>query len=349
MDKKVLEDLYIVAQGKGYRKSIDDFQTLLSQDEAVFNDMYGYAQSQGYKKSTTDFADLIGASDLLKKKVTASQQGQAVVTDTGKPASGPSPLASSVEKDEPAVSLQIFGDQTLSFEPGLAQTRAKAFTETLEKHSGLLASDASAKNIQDQKDEFYSQHPNAQVRDAWAKVKSGKGNDDLQAVLDENSDPYPPTAAYIDSYQRGSVSSDPSIREAAAQLAKLESEGIRMFSAEAKEAEALKAKIQQSPYYGDNKPELSVAQQFADQKYKKYDFAELTPFVEDVKVSLKTELEGFMNQRMPEYIAENALPTGKKIKDEIKSLHQELKDNSDLSLTQLKQIRDGGFVYEDTK
>jgi hypothetical protein len=123
MDKKVLEDLYIVAQGKGYRKSIDDFQTLLSQDEAVFNDMYGYAQSQGYKKSTTDFADLIGASDLLKKKVTASQQGQAVVTDTGKPASGPSPLASSVA---PALEIESIGYQTSQFQDKEFQRRSTA-------------------------------------------------------------------------------------------------------------------------------------------------------------------------------------------------------------------------------
>jgi hypothetical protein len=59
----------------------------------------------------------------LKKKGTASQQGQAVVTDTGKPASGPSPLVSSVA---PALEIESIGYQTSQFQDKESQRRSTA-------------------------------------------------------------------------------------------------------------------------------------------------------------------------------------------------------------------------------
>ena len=77
MDEEVINDLYNRARSKGYKKSLDEFISLLHSDQEVFDDMYGYVQSKGYKKGTEDFSALIGK--------TQSTQQQPVVQPTVQP------------------------------------------------------------------------------------------------------------------------------------------------------------------------------------------------------------------------------------------------------------------------
>ena len=62
--EEVLLDLYNRAQTKGYKKSMEDFTSLLYTNDNVLQDMYGYVQSKGYNKPIDDFEKLIG-----KKKI----------------------------------------------------------------------------------------------------------------------------------------------------------------------------------------------------------------------------------------------------------------------------------------
>lgn len=58
--EEVLIDLYNRAQTKGYKKSLENFTSLLYTNDDVLQDMYGYVQSKGYSKSLNDFENLIG-------------------------------------------------------------------------------------------------------------------------------------------------------------------------------------------------------------------------------------------------------------------------------------------------
>ena len=58
--EEVLLDLYNRAQTKGYKKSMEDFTSMLYTNDNVLQDMYGYVQSKGYNKPIDDFEKLIG-------------------------------------------------------------------------------------------------------------------------------------------------------------------------------------------------------------------------------------------------------------------------------------------------
>lgn len=62
MNEEVINDLYNNAVSKGYKKSREEFVSLLQSNDAVMNDMYSYVQSKGYKKGINDFKGLIGAN-----------------------------------------------------------------------------------------------------------------------------------------------------------------------------------------------------------------------------------------------------------------------------------------------
>ena len=62
MNEEVINDLYNNAVSKGYKKSREEFVSLLQSNDAVMNDMYTYVQSKGYKKGVDDFKGLIGAN-----------------------------------------------------------------------------------------------------------------------------------------------------------------------------------------------------------------------------------------------------------------------------------------------
>ena len=47
MDQEVLQDLYERAKSKGYSKSIQEFQQLISSDNEVLNDNFEYVKSKG--------------------------------------------------------------------------------------------------------------------------------------------------------------------------------------------------------------------------------------------------------------------------------------------------------------
>jgi hypothetical protein len=62
MDEQVIDDLYARATSKGYKKSRQEFISLLHSDDDVMNDMYSYVQSKGYRKDISDFKRLVGAT-----------------------------------------------------------------------------------------------------------------------------------------------------------------------------------------------------------------------------------------------------------------------------------------------
>jgi hypothetical protein len=74
MNEEVINDLYGNAVSKGYKKSREEFVSLLNSNDAVLNDMYSYVQSKGYKKGVDDFKNLIGATSPMAIKPEVDQQ-----------------------------------------------------------------------------------------------------------------------------------------------------------------------------------------------------------------------------------------------------------------------------------
>jgi len=80
MNEEVINDLYSNAVSKGYKKSREEFVSLLNSNSNVLNDMYSYVQSKGYGKGIDEFKSLIGGPvkvveetiEPVKKKDTVS-------------------------------------------------------------------------------------------------------------------------------------------------------------------------------------------------------------------------------------------------------------------------------------
>ncbi len=48
MDEKLIDQLYSRATSLGYKKSRDEFASLVKTDNEVFDDMFSFAKSKGY-------------------------------------------------------------------------------------------------------------------------------------------------------------------------------------------------------------------------------------------------------------------------------------------------------------
>ena len=92
MDQEVLQDLYDRAKSKGYSKSIEEFQQLISSDNEVLNDNFEYVKSKGYAKDISDFSVLVGFGE---KKNSNSTSEEVVTESTTETEASPSSLDSS--------------------------------------------------------------------------------------------------------------------------------------------------------------------------------------------------------------------------------------------------------------
>jgi len=71
MNEQAINTMYQLAQREGYKKSYEDFTTLLGENEEAMKTMYGLAQQEGYKNSIDDFYGLMGVE---KKNLVGSQE-----------------------------------------------------------------------------------------------------------------------------------------------------------------------------------------------------------------------------------------------------------------------------------
>ena len=69
MNEQAIQDAYNLFVSQGYRKSIEEFRSLISQNEQALQDVYGLFVDQGYRKSKDDFATLMGLREQPKPKV----------------------------------------------------------------------------------------------------------------------------------------------------------------------------------------------------------------------------------------------------------------------------------------
>ena len=84
MDEQVIQDLYNRAVSLGYKKSREEFVSLLQSDSGVQDDNYSYVQSRGYQKSKDEFLGLVGggggvleqAQQMISNLETSSAQPQ---------------------------------------------------------------------------------------------------------------------------------------------------------------------------------------------------------------------------------------------------------------------------------
>jgi hypothetical protein len=68
MDEKLIDQLYSRATSLGYKKSKDEFASLVKTDNEVFNDMFSFAQSKGLVSDETQFGSMVGKFQAPYKK-----------------------------------------------------------------------------------------------------------------------------------------------------------------------------------------------------------------------------------------------------------------------------------------
>jgi hypothetical protein len=67
MNEKAIQDAYALFRNSGYKKSIDEFKTLLSTNENALKDAYTLFQGAGYKKDVNQFKTLMGVGSTSTK------------------------------------------------------------------------------------------------------------------------------------------------------------------------------------------------------------------------------------------------------------------------------------------
>jgi len=89
MDEQVIQDLYNRAVSLGYKKSKEEFISLLHSDASVQTDNYTYVKNKGYKKSMNDFLGLVGAPATMETAVEKkSPDGTTMVSESAGFSSG---------------------------------------------------------------------------------------------------------------------------------------------------------------------------------------------------------------------------------------------------------------------
>lgn len=68
MDEKLIDQLYSRATSLGYKKSRDEFASLVKTDNEVFNDMFSFAQSKGLVSDENQFGSMVGKFQAPYKK-----------------------------------------------------------------------------------------------------------------------------------------------------------------------------------------------------------------------------------------------------------------------------------------
>ena len=174
--EEVLLDLYNRAQTKGYKKSMEDFTSLLYTNDNVLQDMYGYVQSKGYNKPIDDFEKLIG-----KKKIEILPTPQ---PPTGLDLEdGLSVSADEIKGEEqtffdellPNTEIADFmGDMLMNVKQGLAQ--GASINDALKvMRQGSDASDEDIQNYIDAVSKMQSMPMTDEMRD-FARIYEGDEN-----------------------------------------------------------------------------------------------------------------------------------------------------------------------------
>lgn len=69
MNEEAFNTMYTLAQKEGYKKTPEEFKTLLSSNEEALNTMYSLAQKEGYEKPVDEFKTLLGVSSVEGENV----------------------------------------------------------------------------------------------------------------------------------------------------------------------------------------------------------------------------------------------------------------------------------------
>jgi hypothetical protein len=67
MNEKAIQDAYNLFAESGYRKSIDDFKSLIKTNPNALNDSYELFKGKGYNKDIESYKSLVGVSEPEKK------------------------------------------------------------------------------------------------------------------------------------------------------------------------------------------------------------------------------------------------------------------------------------------
>lgn len=129
MNEEAFNTMYILAQKDGYKKTPEEFKTLLNSNQEALNTMYSIAQREGYKKTPEEFKILLGVTGV---------EGEPVNFTEG---SGEQQEQPAEPLEKPIVDVDRFSvPETNEYLSGARETAAKELRETEKILSGVAKS-----------------------------------------------------------------------------------------------------------------------------------------------------------------------------------------------------------------
>jgi hypothetical protein len=87
MNEQAIIDSYNIFKSNGYKKSLDEYKTLLNSNPDALNDSYNLFKSNGYKKSIDEYKSLMGVGGVVKKKESTLEASESISTSQAEPSS----------------------------------------------------------------------------------------------------------------------------------------------------------------------------------------------------------------------------------------------------------------------
>jgi len=143
MNEEAIKDAYQLFVNNGYSKSIEDFKTLMSENDNARKDMFDIFVAQGYKKNPEDFSVLMGVGQVKKKensKVTSPVAD--TVSPTEQVVEEPTSVESSAQENN--VLSEAESSEVLDFIKNMKRAEAPVSDAPTKRQS----SDSSPKRIQ---------------------------------------------------------------------------------------------------------------------------------------------------------------------------------------------------------
>jgi hypothetical protein len=113
MNQKAIQDAYNLFTESGYKKSIDDFKSLIKTNPNALNDSYELFKSKGYSKDIESYKSLVGVSEPEKKNSVSTGTTPQEVSST--PLQGQSTTLGGEDKEKPKPLVSSGGETPKSY------------------------------------------------------------------------------------------------------------------------------------------------------------------------------------------------------------------------------------------
>jgi phosphohistidine swiveling domain-containing protein len=175
MNQKAIQDAYNLFTESGYKKSIDDFKSLIKTNPNALNDSYELFKGKGYNKDIESYKSLVGVSEK-KSSVSTGTTPQEV---SSTPLQGQSTTLGGEDKEKPKPLVTSGGAKPKATTPKITSKEKAEFDEAFKSKTttppmGVIGTDFANDPYKGQRDKSGNIIPGRQIDKSILKLVEDK-------------------------------------------------------------------------------------------------------------------------------------------------------------------------------